>query len=99
MEIQVKPVIDPFELEMAQRKVCEIKIDGFLRMYDCGTRIIKTGLFGFTERPLPPQYFKVESKLTMEGLAYMDEYQIGSVIKQMYYQLQDHIKKYENFKI
>ena len=95
MNIEVKPIYDPFELEIAQRKVCEIKIDGFLRMYDCGVRKIKTGLFGATEKTLPPQYFKVESRLTMEGLVYMDEYQIGSIIKQMYNQLQDHISKYE----
>jgi hypothetical protein len=99
MDIEVKPVHDPFELEVAQRRVCEIKIDGFLRMYDCGVRVVKTGLFGVMEKELPPQYFKVESKLTMEGLEYMDEYQIGSVVKQMYHQLQDHIKKYEMYKL
>jgi len=99
MNIEINPINDPFELEIAKRRVCEIKIDGFLRMYDCGVRKIKTGLFGIAEKELPPQYFKIESQLTMEGLVYMDEYQIGRVIKQMYYQLQNHISKYEKYKL
>ena len=97
MKIEVAPVNDPFELEVPQRRVCEIRVDGFLRMYDCGVRTIKSGMFGIVEKELPPQYFKVESKLTMEGLNDMDECQIGSVVKQMYHQLRDHINKYEKY--
>lgn len=87
--------VPPFEAENLPR-LCEIRFDAFITMYEMGVRTIRTGLFGFVEKSLPPQWFKNQSKITLEAIKQCDEYTLGRRLKEMLFQLEEHIRKYEN---
>lgn len=95
MEKNKIEMVAPFEAEDLP-KMCEIRFDCTVRMFDMGVRTIKTGIFGWQEKELKPQWFKNESRLTLEAIKSCDEYTIGRRLKDMLYQLEEHIRKYEN---
>lgn len=80
----------------SNQSMCEIRFDCLVTMFERGSRTIKTGIFGFTEKQLPPQWFKSQSKITLEGIRFMDEYTLGKQLKDMLHQLDKHIENYEN---
>ena len=82
------------EIVADTRKLCEIRFDCLVTMYDVGfTRY--EGMWGNERESRVPQWFKAQHTLTLESIKYMDEYQIGSQIKQMFRELEQTINKYE----
>lgn len=80
-------------------KMAEIRFDCSVRMYDCGIRTAKVPYaipFMYEEKPLPPQWFRSYSKITLESIKHADPYDLGMQLKNMYAQLEHHIKKYES---
>jgi hypothetical protein len=53
------------------------------------------GMWGNKKQSKVPQWFKAQHTITLESIKYMDEYQIGSQIKQMFLELEQTIEKYE----
>jgi hypothetical protein len=82
------------EIVADTRKLCEIRFDCLVTMYDVGFTRYK-GMWGNEKQSKVPQWFKAQSTLTLESIKYMDEYQIGSQIKQMFRELEQTINKYE----
>jgi hypothetical protein len=76
---------------------CDIRFDCLVTMYDSGSRVRKVdaGLFLSTEKALPPQWFKNEMTLSLEAVKHSDPYELGTRLKIMFQQLDDHIKHYE----
>ena len=66
-------------------------------MHDSGMR--ETG-GGFLHEPksLPPQWFRMNSQITLETIKYATEEQLGAQLKQMYYELSKTIEKYEQYR-
>ncbi len=93
-ETEISPVYAPIEIELAKMRMTEIRFDCIVKMYDCGTREVK-GFMPYASKSLPPQWFKAQNKLTLEFIVNSDERTIGRVIKEMYNQLEGHIKQYE----
>jgi hypothetical protein len=82
------------EIVADTRKLCEIRFDCLVTMHDVGfTRY--EGMWGNERESRVPQWFKAQHTLTLESIKYMDEYQIGSQIKQMFRELEQTIDKYE----
>ena len=75
-------------------RMLEIRFDCLVQMYEMGTRTIKGGLF-WSEKALPPQWFKLHERITLEAIKHMDEYTLGRRIKEMFQLLELHIEKYE----
>lgn len=75
-------------------RVCEIRFDCMVTMHDMGIRKYKDAL-GFEKHSKHPQWFRAQHKLTLETVKYMDEFAIGSAVKQMFRELENTIKKYE----
>jgi hypothetical protein len=82
------------EIVADTRKLCEIRFDCLVTMYDVGFTRYK-GMWGNEKQSKVPQWFKAQHTLTLESIKYMDEYQIGSQIKQMFRELEQTINKYE----
>lgn len=76
------------------RRICEIRFDCLVTMHDLGFRRY-VGFFGEEKKSKTPQWFKAQHQLTLESIKYMDEYQIGSAIKKMFYELEKTIEQYE----
>lgn len=92
----IYPEIDP---EAKVNLGCtEIRFDAIVTMYDSGQReITNSGIFGFNQsKTLPPQWFANRRKITLESIKYLDAYTLGNVLKDMYRELDIHIKQYEN---
>ena len=89
--IDIQPVID---FEADKRRVCEIRFDCLVTMHDSGTR----GGFSHEPKSLPPQWFRMNSQITLEEIKYGDEVALGTRLKQMYYELSKTIEKYEQFR-
>jgi hypothetical protein len=88
-------LIEPIpEIVADTRKLCEIRFDCLVTMYDVGFTRYK-GMWGNEKQSKVPQWFKAQHTLTLESIKYMDEYQIGSQIKQMFRELEQTINKYE----
>jgi hypothetical protein len=85
------------ETEADTRRLCEIRFDCHVTMHDVGTRETKGG-FLQQSKSLPPQWFKSISTITLEDVKYANEVELGTRIKQMYYELQATIAKYEQFR-
>ena len=79
------------EVEADKRRICEIRFDCIVTMHDSGTREVST-------KSLPPQWFRMNSQITLETIKYATEEQLGVQLKQMYHELQATIDKYEQFR-
>lgn len=77
-----------------KRRLCEIRFDCHVTMYDNGTREVGGG-FLQESRSLPPQWFRLNSQITLESIAYLDNATLGAQLKEMYHELQAAIAKYE----
>ena len=86
--IDIQPVPD---FEADKRRLCEIRFDCLVTMHDSGTR----GGFSHEPKSLPPQWFRMNSQITLETIKYATEEQLGAQLKQMYYELSKTIEKYE----
>lgn len=82
------------EIEADKRRVCEIRFDCLVTMHDSGMRETGGG-FLYESRNLPPQWFRLNSQITLESIKYATEEQLGAQLKQMYYELLKTIEKYE----
>ena len=96
-EINVQPVS---ELEAEGKEgMCEIRFDCLVRMYDSGTKKpLERPLIPFTSKkeiPRKPQWFRAMYSLTLESIKHRSEHEIGSIIKTIFYRLEDHIRRYE----
>lgn len=87
----IQPVTD---FEADKRRLCEIRFDCLVTMYDSGMRETGGG-FLYESRNLPPQWFRMNSQITLETIKYATEEQLGAQLKQMYYELLKTIEKYE----
>lgn len=76
------------EIEADKRRLCEIRFDCLVTMHDSGTR--ETAL-----KALPPQWFKSQSTMTLEEVKYQSHELLGLRLKQMLYELEQAIEKYE----
>ena len=87
-KLDIKPVS---EFEADQRRLCEIKFDCYVTMHDSGTRETSS-------KSLPPQWFKSQSTITLEEIKYQSHELLGLRLKQMLYELEQAIEKYEQFR-
>ena len=86
----------PDEMDIAKYRTMNIRFDCLVKMFDYG-QIEPRSLMPFAQpKPLPPQWFKSELKLTMELVSDADPYHLGMIIKQAYQKLKNHIEVYEN---
>ena len=76
-------------------KVCEIRFDCLVTMHDVGYRKYE-GMWGQEKQSKSPQWFRANHKITLEGVKHADPYELGMRIKQMFHELENTIKKYEN---
>lgn len=83
--------VSPNEMDEAKYKMVSIRFDCHVKMFDCGQRETQAA------KPLPPQWFKSELKLTLESIADADPCVLGMRIKEVYLKLKNHIEQYENF--
>jgi hypothetical protein len=63
--------------------LCEIRFDCYVKMYELGHRVIKTGFLAMDEKAVSPQWFKSEMKITLESIRCGDEYSLGRQLKIM----------------
>lgn len=85
------------EIEADKRRLCEIRFDCYVTMHDSGTRSIEGGMLGVTKH-LPPQWFKSQSVITLEEIKYRSHELLGLRLKQMLFELEQAIEKYESFR-
>ncbi len=90
----IQPVID---FEADKRRLCEVRFDCLVTMHDSGMRETGGG-FLYESRNLPPQWFRLNSQITLETIKYATEEQLGAQLKQMYRELEQTIEKYEQFR-
>lgn len=90
----IQPVTD---FEADKRRLCEIRFDCLVTMHDSGTRSTKGGMLGVT-KDLPPQWFKSQSTITLEDIKYRSHELLGLRLKQMLFELEQAIEKYESFR-
>lgn len=83
------------EIQADKRRLCEIRFDCYVTMHDSGTRTVEGGMLGVT-KDLPPQWFKSQSTMTLEEIKYQSHELIGLRLKQMLFELEQAIEKYEN---
>ena len=86
------------EGEMLPR-MCEIRFEAYVRMYDMGVDQRKIPLPFQIRREVPrqPQWFRNTQRLSLDGIKDADEYSIGARIKQQFQQLDSHIAQYEKY--
>lgn len=75
-------------------RVCEIRFDCMVSMHDVGYRRIKD-VWGQEKQSKTPQWFRANHKITLEGVKHADPYELGMRIKQMFYELEKTIERYE----
>ena len=85
------------EIEADKRRLCEIRFDCYVTMHDSRTRTIEGGMLGVT-KTLPPQWFKSQSTMTLEEIKHQSHELIGLRLKQMLFELEQAIEKYESFR-
>lgn len=90
----IQPVSD---IEADKRRLCKIRFDCYVTMHDSGTRLIEGGMIGVS-KDLPPQWFKSQSTITLEEVKYQSHELLGLRLKQMLYELEQAIEKYESFR-
>jgi hypothetical protein len=91
-EIEIKPVP---EVVADTRRLCEIRFDCMVTMHDVAFRKYK-GMWGQEKQSKTPQWFKSNTTLTLEFIKDAEPQLIGEHIKQMFYQLEQTIEKYES---
>lgn len=85
------------EIQADKRRLCEIRFDCYVTMHDSGTKTVEGGMLGVT-KTLPPQWFKSQSTMTLEEVKYQSHELIGLRLKQMLFELEQAIEKYESFR-
>jgi hypothetical protein len=85
------------EIEADKRRLCEIRFDCYVTMHDSGMRETGGG-FLYESQNLPPQWFRMNSQITLESIKYESEVVLGAQLKQMYHELQATITKYEQYR-
>jgi hypothetical protein len=78
------------EIEADKRRLCEIRFDCTVTMHDSGTREVST-------KSLPPQWFKSQSTITLEEIKHQNHELLGLRLKQMLFELERAIEKYEQY--
>jgi hypothetical protein len=92
-EITIEPIP---EIEANTTRVCEIRFDCLVTMHDVGYRKLQEqGFFQQEKWSKTPQWFRAHHNITLEGVKHADPYELGMRIKQMFHQLEDTIKQYE----
>ena len=74
--------------------MCEIRFDCNVVMYEMGFKDMGSNFFK-VEKKQPPQWFKSHAKITLEAIKNCDEYALGRQLKQMLYQMEEHIKRHD----
>jgi len=93
--INSEKIITPVsEIEADTRRVCEIRFDCLVTMHDVAYKKYK-GLWGQEKQSKTPQWFRSNQVLTLEEIKYADPYELGMRMKQMFNQLEETIKQYE----
>jgi protein-tyrosine-phosphatase len=82
------------EMEADTRRVCEIRFDCLVTMHDVAYKKYK-GLWGQEKQSKTPQWFRSNQVITLEEIKYADPYELGMRMKQMFNQLEETIKQYE----
>jgi hypothetical protein len=82
------------EMEADTRRVCEIRFDCLVTMHDVAYKKYK-GLWGQEKQSKTPQWFRSNQVLTLEEIKYADPHELGMRMKQMFNQLEETIKQYE----
>lgn len=90
---RIQPV--PESEVQSSHSMCEIRFDCLVTMYEMGTREAAKGFFVKEERRLNPQWFRSQRRITLDAIRNADEYMLGRQLKEMFHQLELHIKKYE----
>lgn len=85
----ITPISLPSEEAEASKRLTEIRFEALVRMFDFADRKIKS------QKPPPPQWFKIEQRLTLEFVRHASAKEIGEHIKRMYCELEDRIIQYE----
>jgi len=83
------------EIVANTQRVCEIRFDCLVTMHDVAYRKYE-GFLGEEKWSKTPQWFKANHRITLEGVKHADPYELGMRIKQMFYEMEDTINKYEN---
>lgn len=102
---QPEQVVNPQELfgDAAKCRLAEIKFEALVRIFDSGVRSVRQpAIMWFMkdhQKPLPPQLFKIEFRLTLETIKFGSPEEIGRIVKHYYNQLEEHIAQYEQRKI
>ena len=82
------------EQEADTRRLLSIHFDCIIKGYDYGQKEIFNGILS-TSKNLPPQWFKLESHLSLEFVKTATEEEIGQTIKEMLHQLEEAINQYK----
>ena len=90
-EIEINPVS---EMEADTRRLCEIRFDCMVTMYDVAFKKYK-GVLGHEQQSKTPQWFRANHAITLETVKYADPYELGMRIKEMFHQLEKTIEQYE----
>lgn len=89
-------IIEPIpEMVVDTRKLTEIRFDCLVTVHDVGFKKYK-GVWGQQKQSRNPQWFRAQTQLTLEMIKFSDEYTIGRAVKQLFYDLERNIDKYEN---
>tara|TARA_R110000868_G_scaffold1452_5_gene11410 strand:- start:629 stop:886 length:258 start_codon:yes stop_codon:yes gene_type:complete len=80
-KIKITPIS---EIEADKRRLCEIRFDCYVTMHDSGIRDKGT-----------PQWFKSQSQITLEEIKHQSHELLGLRLKQMLFELEQAIEKYE----
>lgn len=92
-EIEITPAYPQGE---EFNRLMEIRFECLVRAFDFGQREERGIFTSGSSKPRPPQWFKVEKKITLEGIKSADPYELGCSIQEMLKLLEAHIDKYEN---
>lgn len=96
MNIKIEKAYDPLEIEQAQSRLAEIRFECLIKMFDFGVIEKERGLRLVEKKPMPPQWFKLQQKMSLEFIKFGDEYSIGRAIKEAFMKLEHTINEYEN---
>jgi hypothetical protein len=94
-KIQVSKV---FPLDADKRGLCEIRFECIIKMHSSGFRSTNGEILGVSKN-LPPQWFKMLSTISLEAIKYEEPVVLGLRLKQMFSDLEENIRNYEQFNI
>ena len=90
-ETEISPII-PTDKEI--QRMMEIRFDCLVKMFDSGYRTVKSNIPLVPPKHLPPQWFKLEKRFTMEMIKESNPYELGCLIKEAFFELERHIEQY-----